>query len=158
MNYLAIFNELFNISLKKINMKKTILFAIFALFLMTNCETAEKKEQQQGEAQQQTTQTAETKGVVSVWKTHEEMTSEMGDDIRDGTVTFYDDNTVNVKDNVIDISYSFEYYNDGAGIKLTNLEMAEDVMTFEITEKTETKQVWESLENDVQSVWTMTKE
>jgi hypothetical protein len=126
-------------------MKNTILLAIVALFLMTNCETAAENEQQQNEQQQQTEQTTE-KGVVSVWKVHKEMTSGMGDETREGTITFYD------------ISYSFEYYDEGATIQLTNLEMAEDMLNFVITEETETKQVWESLVNDVQSVWTMTKQ
>jgi hypothetical protein len=138
-------------------MKNTILLAIVALFLMTNCETAAENEQQQNEQQQQTEQTTE-KGVVSVWKVHKEMTSGMGDETREGTITFYDDKTMRDQDGVVDISYNFEYYDEGATIQLANLEMAEDMLNFVIAEETETKQVWERLENDVQSVWTMTKQ
>jgi hypothetical protein len=149
-------------------MKYSILLAIIALFLMTNCEFVE--EGQQGEDQQlqpfslkeflwrfveETPQTAEKEGVV--WKIHEEMTSGLGNETRDGTATFYDHATVKIQDGVVDISYAFEYYDEGAKIQLTNREMSEDILNFVIVEDTETKRVWERLENDVQSVWTMTK-
>lgn len=136
-------------------MKNTILLAFVTLFLMTNCGAVEEEEQQQEQQQQQ--QTVE-EGVVSIWKVHKEMTSGMGDETREGTITFYDDKTMRDQDGVVDITYAFDYYDEGATIQLTNTEMAEDMLNFVIMEETETTQVWENLENDVQSVWTMTKQ
>lgn len=143
-------------------MKNKILFVLVTLFLMTNCGAVEENEQQQGEQQQeeqqQQQQQTPEEGVVSVWKLHEEMTSEMGDEVREGTITFYDDATLRVEDGVVDITYSFQYYTKGATIELTNTEMAEDMTSFVILDETDTKQIWESLTNDVKSVWTMTKQ
>jgi hypothetical protein len=149
-------------------MKHSILLVTIALFSMTNCEFVEEGQQDEDQQLQpfslkeflwrfveESHQTVEEEGVV--WKIHEEMTSGMGDETRDGTATFYDYATVEIQDGVVDISYAFEYYDEGAKIQLTNREMSEDILNFVIAEDTETKRVWKRLENDVQSVWTMTK-
>ncbi len=136
----------------------TFLIAIIAILFLTNCQSNNAKKAEdvgQEEAQQML---EEAKTVASVWKIHEEMASEYGDETRDGKATFYEDGTLNINDGVVDITYNFEYSDEKASIKLTNVEMEEDVLNFVITAETDNSQTWENIENDVQSIWTFTKE
>lgn len=136
-----------------------LLLAILGMFSFVSCDemTESEQDQQEEQTQEQVAQ-QQAESEDDVWTLNSEMMSGMGDESRTGTVIFMDDQKVRVKDDVVDITYTYEYHNEGAVIWLTNVEMEEDIIGFNITDESETSQTWENLSNDVKTVWTLTKE
>jgi hypothetical protein len=137
----------------------TLLLAMVSILFLTNCKSSKGDADSQSQQTEQETQTAEQGQEVlkdaAVWTA--EMSLE-GTEAKKGTVTFFEEDKVKVKDGVTETTYTYKYIDSGAAVELTNTDKADEVLYFMLTDATDTKEVWESVDAPAQAVWTLTKE
>jgi PBP1b-binding outer membrane lipoprotein LpoB len=137
----------------------TLLLAMVSVLFLTNCKSsAGDADSQNQQTEEETTQAVEQEEVLkdaAVWAA--EMLLE-GSETKKGTVTFFEDDKIKVKNGVSDKTYTYQYIDSGAAVKLTNVDKTDEVLYFMLTDATDTKEVWESVDAPAQAVWTLTKE
>jgi hypothetical protein len=131
-----------------------------SILFLANCKSSKgDADSQTQQPEQETTQGGQGQEVLkdaAVWTT--EISLEGEAEAKKGTVTFFEGDKVKVKDGVADKTYSYKYFDSGAAVELINVDKADDVLYFMLTDVTDTKEVWESVDAPVQAVWTLTKE
>ncbi|NJN77434.1 MAG: hypothetical protein HC803_03165 [Saprospiraceae bacterium] len=136
----------------------TLLLTMVSILFLTNCNTSTKDADSQSQQVQQSEGKTEQKQEVlkdaTVWAAEMDLDGEA----KKGTVTFFEGDKIKVKDGVSDKTYTYKYIDSGAAIELTNVDNTEETLYFMLTDATETEEVWESVDADVQAVWTLTKE
>lgn len=137
----------------------TLLLAIVSVLFLTNCKSSKGDADSQSEpteqGQTQAEQGQEILKDASVWTAEMAMDGEA--EAKKGTVTFFEKDKVKVKDGVGETVYTYKYIDSGAAVELTNVAKADDILYFMLTDATDTKEVWESVDAAAQAVWTLTK-
>lgn len=138
----------------------TLLLAMVSVLFLTNCKSSKDDAGSQNEPTEQgTTQIEEDEPMLkdaSVWTA--EMSLEGEAQAKKGTVTFFEKDKVKVKNGVGETVYTYKYIDSGAVVELKNVDKADDILYFMLTDATDTEEVWESVDADAQAVWTLTKE
>jgi hypothetical protein len=138
----------------------TLLLAIVSVLFLTNCKSSKDDADSPNEPTEQgTTESEEEQPMLkdaSVWTA--EMSLEGEKETKKGTVTFFEKDKVKVKNSVGETVYTYKYIDSGAVVELKNVDKADDILYFMLTDATDTQEIWESVDADAQAVWTLTKE
>ena len=154
----------------------TLLLAMASILFLTNCQASESEQASADSDQTQTEEQAvnqdgqeehegsQVQGEVetvengTVWTLEEEVT--VGDEIemKKGTATFMKNSKVKVKNSTADGTYTYEYVDEGAGVQLTSVDDKAKCLYFMVSDAGDGYKVWEGMENDVESIWTLTKQ
>lgn len=136
----------------------TVLLTIVSILFLTGCKSSEgDADAKKGQETQETTQNTEQEVLkdAAVWTA--EMSLEGEAAAKNGTVTFFETDKVKIKDGDTDKTYTYKYIDSGAAVELTNVDKADEVLYFMLTDATDEKEVWESVDAEKQAVWVLTK-
>ncbi|MFT5835052.1 MAG: hypothetical protein ACI97N_002697 [Cognaticolwellia sp.] len=150
----------------------TLLLAMVSILFLTNCQSSEssadsgqtQQTQEQIAMQVQEEQAEQAQGEVetveigTVWTLDEEVMSGNEIGMKKGTATFLNGNKVKVKNSTVDGTYAYKYVDEGAGVELKSVDNKAKGLYFMVSDAGEGYKVWEGMENEVESIWTLTEQ
>lgn len=150
----------------------TLLLAMVSILFLTNCQSSESSAdsdqmqqtqeqiamQGQEEQAEQVQREVETVESGTVWTLEEEVMSGNEIGTKKGTATFLDGNKVRVKNSTADGTYAYKYVDEGAGVELKRIDNKAKGLYFMVSDAGEGYKVWQGMENEIESIWTLTEQ